>query len=990
MPPLRALLLLIAGLLLSAAGPAASDGPPPNRLEESYGVRAGEPLRQYGYALFDQTGARAEPAMGAIADGHVLGPGDTLTVTLRGQTASQESHTVGTDGLLIVDGLRPVQAGGRSLGEVRREVEAEVASTLLDTRAFVTLARPRRLSVLILGEVRRPGRHDLSAFATVLDALFAAGGVMPSGSLRSIQLVQPGEAAGTPVDLYELMHTGEGAADQRLADGTRIVVPPLGPTLAITGQVQRPGIFELPAKAEAMDAEELLALAGGALRPGPSAFRLSTIAHDGSERLIELESGQPARLAHGDILIVEPARADRRMAVSLLGHVHSPGPRPLSAGTGAAGLLSNRAARDDAYLPFAVLVGLDPTSGARRLVPIHAGRPGTAPALADGDSLVLFGPEEIAFLSSRAVLDLMASDEGDTSFRSPPAQPKECPGLSALAARVAADGKGAFAAGPMAAAAAALTGPDLPCPVLFAEQPDLLPLALDHAVLLRECVLRPGFYPAGPGATPAELVSAAGGATGAPLAMVGAAGGLGILDAAEPWVELTGAVKNPGRIPLRRAGTLRDLLGKGEALTDDVYGLFAIIERVDRARGARTLVPFAPAEVMEGGFDRRLADRDKVVILSRPQLRAILDSPAGPEEPTAPPALTGPEATGPKDLLPADAALLRLLEDRSVSLRGAVAEPGIYPVAVSATVPALIAAAGGLLAQADPDSVEMVAGDPETAEPVRLLRLSSPAAASLMLRPGDAVRVPRRTPSPQRGGIVLAGEVREPGHFDLLPGEKLSSVLARAGGLLPTAYPAGAIFIRDSARQAERQGLLRAAEEMERSLSMALLRPDPPDARHVELARGLVEELRTAGPVGRVTMEADPAVLAVRPHLDMVLEPGDRLYVPKRPLTVTVSGEVLSPAVLQFAPGKSGRIYLEEAGGLTRNADRGRIFVLLPDGSAKPLSEIGRHAVDAIPPGSTIIVPRDAEPYGFLTIAQSVTTILSQLALTAAAIASFD
>jgi polysaccharide export outer membrane protein len=166
------------------------------------------------------------------------------------------------------------------------------------------------------------------------------------------------------------------------------------------------------------------------------------------------------------------------------------------------------------------------------------------------------------------------------------------------------------------------------------------------------------------------------------------------------------------------------------------------------------------------------------------------------------------------------------------------------------------------------------------------------------------------------------------------------------------------------------------------------LKDGPPPAEQINLARQLADQLRTAPALGRITVEADPAVLAVRPDLDILLEPGDRILIPRRPLTVTVSGEVLAPASLQFAPEKTADAYLREAGGTTRFADDERTFVVLPNGSAQPLSvSFWDHTPVHVQPGSTIIVPRDPEPFDFFKTAQNIGGVLSQLAISAASLA---
>lgn len=229
------------------------------------------------------------------------------------------------------------------------------------------------------------------------------------------------------------------------------------------------------------------------------------------------------------------------------------------------------------------------------------------------------------------------------------------------------------------------------------------------------------------------------------------------------------------------------------------------------------------------------------------------------------------------------------------------------------------------------------------------------------------------------------GEVHTPGRYDLLPGDKVSDLLARAGGLTDQAYPYGAIFSRQSMRKAEEMRFKAQARTIEQSIANALEQDDEKvSAGKIAEARSLAQELRNAQGVGRLTIEAEPGTLAANPALDMLLKTGDRLFIPRRGLTVRVSGEVLSPANLQFRDAKASLDYIHEAGGFTFHADKERTFVIYPDGSAQPLQvSAWNYKPVKIPPGSTIVVPRDPKPFDFIQSAKDVSQILSNLAVTA-------
>jgi len=179
----------------------------------------------------------------------------------------------------------------------------------------------------------------------------------------------------------------------------------------------------------------------------------------------------------------------------------------------------------------------------------------------------------------------------------------------------------------------------------------------------------------------------------------------------------------------------------------------------------------------------------------------------------------------------------------------------------------------------------------------------------VILQPLDVVRFRPVFSDRQEGRVTITGEVRYPGTFDVKRGERLSSVLARAGGLTEEAYAPGAIFTRRTAAIAESEANQREAKELQVALAAAAQRGSftsnisgasvagaagAAGSNSSDVVNNLIAELRAAPALGRITVTADPAVLQVRPEQDIAMEGGDTLYIPKRPSTVTVTGEVLN------------------------------------------------------------------------------------------------
>jgi polysaccharide biosynthesis/export protein len=155
----------------------------------------------------------------------------------------------------------------------------------------------------------------------------------------------------------------------------------------------------------------------------------------------------------------------------------------------------------------------------------------------------------------------------------------------------------------------------------------------------------------------------------------------------------------------------------------------------------------------------------------------------------------------------------------------------------------------------------------------------------------------------------------------------------------------------------------------------------------ITAGRQLAGALRDARAAGRMVVEANPVVLAARPELDVLLEPGDLIAVPKRPNEVTVVGAVLNPGSLQFTTGWRASDYVQAAGGTQRFADPVRAFVVLPNGQSAPAGLSAWQAGGPpVPPGSLVVMPQDPSPYEGWGFLRDVTQVLSQVTLSAAAL----
>ncbi|WBV43168.1 SLBB domain-containing protein [Pseudoroseomonas cervicalis] len=482
--------------------PAAPPGDPLSPTEAFFAARleqAGPPLRQFGYDTFRDLAA-APPGQAPVAqvpDDYILGRDDEVLVGIRGRARQNLSLRVNRDGALLLPDLPPMPVAGRPLGEVRAEIESRVARELGGSEAFVSLGQLRQIGVFVAGEVVRPGLYPLPALASALDALALAGGVKKSGSLRAIRVEGPRGAR--VIDLYSVIGAEPGSPDLALREGERLVVPPLGPAVALGGEVTRPGIYELPPGAESAPLAALLRLAGQALRPSGNRFLLHGTDAQGRRALSEI--GPQGRLRRGDAVLVQPGADVLSGQVRLAGHVATPLLRAAGAG-GLRGLLSDPLlVKPDPYLRMGIVWRTEERTRSRRFLGFDLGRVLQRQVelpLRPADEVILLSQADIAWLASPPVQRALRGEPG-----------VECPALQSLAI--------AARSSPVRFAHVRGAGfPDLgtpPCPQVFIDYPALLPFLLDQSVLLSGEARLPGLYPILDDTGLDQALAAAGGLT---------------------------------------------------------------------------------------------------------------------------------------------------------------------------------------------------------------------------------------------------------------------------------------------------------------------------------------------------------------------------------------------------------------------------------------------------------------------------------------------
>lgn len=275
---------------------------------------------------------------------------------------------------------------------------------------------------------------------------------------------------------------------------------------------------------------------------------------------------------------------------------------------------------------------------------------------------------------------------------------------------------------------------------------------------------------------------------------------------------------------------------------------------------------------------------------------------------------------------------------------------------------------------------------------------------NLELQPGDVVTVfsqadIRVSVAQQTRLVRLEGEFNSAGIYPVRPGETLGRLIERVGGLSPQAYLYGAEFMRESTRVDQQKRLDEFVSDLENDVeqtanihmaSSATAEETAAVTTKLESERRVVERMRAVKATGRIVLDLDPADQTPAKLMDLTLEDGDKFVVPARPATVNVLGAVYNQN--SFVHESSLRIadYLREAGGATRNADKGHIFVIRADGSVVPKQGNGMFSpafeTARLNPGDSVVVPQEIFKGTFVRGLKDWTQIFTQFALGAAAI----
>ncbi len=318
-----------------ATGPDAERTRPPARVavpsqfQRFVHESTGHWLPMYGRDLFDAPQAYAADRDLPAPDNYLLGPGDEIKIKIWGRVNSNASLTIDRNGQVNLPTVGVVTLAGVAVRDLDKTLQGHLGKVFTNFSASATLGRLRGIQVYVVGQALQPGTFHLSSLSTLVNALFASGGPNANGSMRNIQLKRAGKIV-TTIDLYDFIARGDKTRDLPLMSGDVIVIPPVGPRVAVTGAFDQAAIYELKDGTSVTSVGDILSLGGGVpvLAKTQKAL-LERISRESNpprqvQEIVLNEQGLRQPLRDGDVLTlldISPAFAN---AVTLRGVVAEP------------------------------------------------------------------------------------------------------------------------------------------------------------------------------------------------------------------------------------------------------------------------------------------------------------------------------------------------------------------------------------------------------------------------------------------------------------------------------------------------------------------------------------------------------------------------------------------------------------------------------------------------------------------------------------------
>ncbi len=346
----------------------------------------------------------------SVPDKYTLGPGDKINITYWTDIIDPKTEllTVNEKGEVTIEKLGKMVVRGMTLPQFEEAVKAGLSRVAYkNIQLIATLDELRSIQIFITGEVFRPGSYAVSAVTTLMNALYMCGGPNENGSLRDIKLIRKNETRS--IDFYKFLMKGDSSQDYSLESGDTIMIPIVGKTITISGEVKRPAIYELKPDE---NLKELIAIAGN-IRPTGYAQRIRIDSVDPSRKrvIIDVDVTDPdqadSKLFDGDTVTVFSIPAEKMNIVNIEGKIRMPGTYQLKDGMKVSDLIrSAQGLLEEAYMERADLIRLNPDKKTTSLITVDLSKALSGIediTLNQWDKLIVYSKWDIKWIADRVV-----------------------------------------------------------------------------------------------------------------------------------------------------------------------------------------------------------------------------------------------------------------------------------------------------------------------------------------------------------------------------------------------------------------------------------------------------------------------------------------------------------------------------------------------------------------------------------------------------------
>jgi protein involved in polysaccharide export with SLBB domain len=966
-------------------------------VETYYKVLTGESLDVFGTGKSDTSNNIAnDPAdelvfFNSLGSDYRLAAGDILAISIRGLSSTDEEAVVDGEGKIAISGMLPVIAAGRSIADVQSDIKQVLEVDDASANVYVSLSAARLVSVQVTGAIGQPGTVAVPAYTPVSRILPLVGDILPQGSARNITLFQNGDRQ--IVDLYQSLLGLDAGVDPLVVNNARLHVGDQGGTVAVAGFVGRPAIFELAAGQTEISSQELFRLANIRLMAPGTKLDLLRFNDQGVPASEPIAFGKDQMVQAGQALQIKFVQTRSQSDVKVFGAVEKPFSLNVGNPLPIAELLRNGAAlTSDVYMHFALIAGNRSENGADRAINLTK-------ALQFPDRFLIRPGETLIILTLNQYQTLLKQSLTEPSGRISQLL------ISAEPAEVFLNGRRVgFVAASEGQAIADIFGTQLSVPQDIDYDFSLLfdPKAVAQkpkAFLLSEALTEASGYDLRRGAR-------------LQLFTTTFLRNVNLPNLKNFSVDQTGLESQLQRAELdsQIAFETQSQLDMGGELAVAARGISASAPTVIFVNGQQ--YGFLPSDVRFSNtrLARELTRTAEIYPL---YVEVATQAPDGYSFETrsfALGALASPESTFstqasmrldfytqefvrrfvlPNDPIKTTEDLSKIVDTLRAAGRfisGAVRQPGQYPVAADLSLDLFLRVAGGALPNADLKHVILrtyvVSRNGEIdLQRSKRIDLTAVSPASIKLSGTYDVQIPTLVNNAMSGVVTLNGQVLRPGTYTVGRDETLHDIIERAGGFTEVAYPLGAVLTRRSLKEEQTRANLTLARQVEQSILSLSQNASAEQSQQIPAVIGLANQLRTLSGSGRQIVNA-----ALKSGENPVfLENGDSLFIPKRPSHVSVIGSVYNEVSAVYAPYKTTRDYISEAGGTSKIADSKNVYMVLPNGQSEPIGEIDSANV-IIPPGAVLIVPPRVDKLSPLGLSRVVSDILSNIATSLLAI----